>query len=186
MLLLSGLKLSRGVGNCWIMTDDCPLDWMLNEIRKAVDTKLYYLAISIFMTLPDVCAGLEHEKGRDEKDGHKDWHNRFVTEKFSYLSADDAYSFRCGVLHQGRFGNMTHGVSRVFFCVDDRLAVSNCKFDDAYVYSAKEFCEYLIYAVQLWWETAKINPRVISNLPHLVKYHPTGEVPYRIGMPVLG
>src|SRR6266446_2915631 len=58
----TGYKLVPGVGGCWIM-DKVPIEItaILHEIEKALGAKLYYLAIAVALSIPDICACLEFD-----------------------------------------------------------------------------------------------------------------------------
>ena len=53
----------------------------------------------ILVVLPDVCAALEADDGETPDGGYKDWCNLYFSPG---LSAQDRYSIRCVLLHQGR------------------------------------------------------------------------------------
>lgn len=163
----------------------CPLQWLLDEINSAIKAKLYYSAISVCLTLPHICSALEREDGRGERDGYYSWYRRYIV-NCKYLTAEDAFSFRCGVLHQGRFGDLSHSVSRVFFIEDGPIMASNNLINDMYFHSAGDFCAQFADAVLKWWSDVKDNPTVEKNLSKLVKYHPNGIAPIALGILVIG
>jgi len=92
---------------------------------------------------------------------------------------------RCGVLHNGRFGDMKHNVGRVVFALPGKATFVNCKMGDAYVYSVVDFCKNFTWAVNLWMEKNKDDENVKANLPRLMQYRPKGFAPYIAGMAVL-
>jgi hypothetical protein len=83
-----------------------PLDAILNEIDRALNGGFYYLAIMAAMTLPGICAALKSPDGRSGGREYKAWFDEKLAGKWSFLTADDCYSFRCGVIHQGQFGDL--------------------------------------------------------------------------------
>lgn len=177
-------QLKMGLGHCWIL-EQCPLQWLLNEINSAIKAKIYYSAISVCLTLPHICSALEREDGRGERDGYYSWYRKYMA-GFKYLTAEDAYSFRNGVLHQGRFGDLSHEVSRVFFIGEGPVTISDCLVNDMYFHSAHDFCAQFSDAVQQWWQDVKGDPVVARNLTNLVKYHPNGVAPIARGIMVIG
>src|SRR4029077_3839387 len=92
-----------------------PMETILQEIEKAIDAKLYYLAIVLAVTLPDICAALESADGRTRPERYKAWYRANLASKFSFLTEDDCYSLRCGVVHQGQFGFVNSQYDRVAF-----------------------------------------------------------------------
>jgi hypothetical protein len=110
----NGYRLIRGTGYCWIMDNVPPeLAAILNEIEKALEQKLYYLAIAVSLSIPDICARLELDKDEDPKQGgvlYCKWADTNIGERFTTIEGRDLYRFRCGVLHAG---NLEHKKNRV-------------------------------------------------------------------------
>src|SRR4051794_4573981 len=75
---------------------------LLEEIRRALDAGLFYLAVMLTLALPDICGALESKDGRAHPSRYKRWYIDNVAHLFEPMVADDCYSLRCGVLHQGR------------------------------------------------------------------------------------
>jgi hypothetical protein len=182
---LNGCRLRRGLGYCYVL-EQCPLQWLLDEILYSLNNRMYYSAISLCFTLPHICSSLERSDGRGERDGYYSWYNRYIANKFSYLSAEDAYAFRCGVLHQARFGGLPHKVSRVFFLGESKVTIANALVNDIYVHSARDFCSSVASAVWDWWEDSRENPVVVGNLRYLVRYHANGIAPVVRGITAVG
>lgn len=169
------------------MSEGSPLYPLLNEINKAAQNDMPLIAIAVTVALPDICVSLISENGRSNGLLYKAWcKDNLPPEYFSYVTPDDLYSIRCGVLHNGRFGDLKHEVGRVIFGLPNSSAqfVNNI-FNDAYVYSANEFCLNFTNAVYRWFEANRDNAILQSNLPRLMQYRPEGLSPYIVGMPVL-
>lgn len=81
------------------------MDDILNEIDRALAAGLYYLAIAMALTIPDICAALEAENGETNQQKYKAWYESNLAYKYTNITAQDCYSLRCGVLHQGRCGH---------------------------------------------------------------------------------
>lgn len=94
---------------------------------------------------------------------------------------------RCGVLHNGRFGDLKHQASRVIFALPDSRnnLFINCRSNDAYFYSVVEFCRNFTAAVEEWFDVHREDEPVKANLPRLIQYREEGLVPYIKGMRVL-
>jgi hypothetical protein len=183
---LGEYRLVRGMGHCMIMQSiQSPLDVILNEIDRALEQKFYYLAVSTVLTLPDLCVSLL--SGRSSGPLYKNWCKENLGPEFDYLTGDDLYSFRCGVIHNGRFGDLKHSVGRVLFVFPFRgNQFVNCMIDDAYFYSVEDFCRNFISYVRKWYDQHKDNPELQANLNRMVQYRPEGLAPYSIGAPLLG
>jgi hypothetical protein len=163
-----------------------PLYPLLNEVNKAASSGMPFLAISMAVALPDICAALSSPDGRTTGDRYKDWCRDNLGDEFNYVTPDDLYSMRCGVLHQGRFGGMKHSVARViFFLPGGPATFTNCKLNDAYAYSVVDFCKNMADAVYRWCEKHKNDQTVQANIPLLMQYRATGFPPYVQGITVL-
>jgi hypothetical protein len=163
-----------------------PLYPLLNEINAAVTHGAPFLAIAMTVALPDICVSLISTDGRTNGDRYKAWCAENLGDEFSFVTGEDLWSMRCGVLHNGRFGDLKHSVSRVIFAIPNtNLALVNCQLNDAYVYSAVDFCLNFTKAVYRWLEKNKENETVKANLPRLMQYREGGLSPYIQGPTVL-
>jgi hypothetical protein len=166
-----------------------PLEAVLSEIDRAIRAELYYLAVAMTLTLPDICAALENEKAFSGKNEYKQWYLDNLAHKFPYMSDSDCYSLRCGVVHKGNLGLKTKGSSftRVIFTIPHarRSRWHNCVADDALQFDAVLFCHDFMSGVRDWYSKACDDPTVQSNLPNLLQFRPQGLPPYMVGMPVI-
>lgn len=169
----------------WAMAHPTPLDYLLGEIERAVQSRFYLLALTMVFALPEICVSLASPDGRSNGDRYKAWCKANLTEGFDFITGEDLFSMRCGVLHNGRFGDLKHRVARVIFALPSNVTMVNCKFNDAYVYSVEEFCRNFISAVRLWYQANSKDANVIANLPRMMTLHPSGLSPYIKGAPVL-
>ena len=109
-----------------------------------------------------------------------------MSQKYSFLTGDDMYSIRCGVVHNGRCGDLKHNVARVLFALPGPGTLVNCQMNDAYVYGVVEFCKDFIAIVRKWYRDNESNTYVQANVPRLVQFRPMGLAPYVVGMPLIG
>lgn len=167
---------------------ESPLYALLNEIMKASLGGTPLVAISMAVALPDLCVSLVSEDGRTDAKRYRQWcADNLTGTYFSFVTPDDLYSIRCGVLHNGRVGDLKNGVARVIFMLPCTMAapIVNCKINDSWVYSAEEFCRNICQAVHDWSEAHRDDPQMIANLPNLIQYREGGFAPYIGGVTVL-
>jgi hypothetical protein len=139
------------------------------------------------VALPDMCVSLSETNGRTSAEKYKEWCRDNLGPEFSFLTPEDLYSIRCGVLHNGRFGDLKHNVARVIFALPNGAVVLQDNIiNDAYIYSAVEFCRNLTRAVFEWCEAHQADAIVQANLPRLVQYRRGGLRPYILGVDLLG
>ncbi|MHA6645620.1 hypothetical protein [Mesorhizobium sp. A623] len=169
------------------MAEGSPLCPLLNEINIAAANGLPFLAVGMTVTLPDICVSLSSTDGRTKGERYKAWCNaNLPQDKLSLVSADDLWSMRCGVLHNGRFGDLKHSVARVIFALPNSgAAFVNCQINDACFYSVVDFCKLFTDSVHRWFEANKGDATIAANVPRLMQYRQDGLAPYIVGPTVL-
>lgn len=142
-----------------------------------------FLAIAMTVALPDICVSLKSPTGDATANGYMAWCDENLGPEFAYVTGRDLWSIRCGVLHQGRFGDRKKRseVSRVIFAVPGDHVWTNCTLNGAYFYSVSEFCKNFTQAVARWLENNRNDSTVASNLPKLMQYRVGGFPPYYVG-----
>ncbi len=165
-----------------------PLYVLLNQINAAAASGLHLVAVGMAVALPDICVSLSSLDGRSNGQKYRDWCAANLLEgDFSYVTGEDLWSMRCGVLHHGRYGDLKHNVARVIFAVptpENNIFVDNV-VNDAYFYSVVDFCKNLCDAAYRWHESNKHDQIVIENSAKMMQYYPNGLPPYVVGMPVI-
>lgn len=82
---------------------------LVQDIRKALENELYFVALSSALTLPDICGKAAYP---DESSGKRyiSWYEEEIgkymknpddKENMPYLSGEVIYSLRCSLLHEG-------------------------------------------------------------------------------------
>lgn len=165
------------------------LEPILAEMDKALNAGAYHLAITLALSLPDICSALEQSDGRTKPSLYRDWYNVHLAASFSAMSADDCYSLRCGVLHQGQLGIMQRGAAftRVLFFLPDpqQRVLHNCTINNALQFDATLFCSDVARAVRSWFAAKGADAIVQANLPNLLQYRPNGHPNYAVGVPMI-
>jgi hypothetical protein len=155
------------------------------EIEHAIAAGLHYSAIAMSLTIPDLCAALESSDGRTSSERYKRWYNEHFAPAYASLTADDCYSLRCGVVHQGRMGLPAgQQFARVIFVVGAPGVHQNI-INDSLQLSAETFCADMVAAARRWFANGQGTECIVKNLPRLVHLHPTGLLPYIRGYPVI-
>lgn len=87
------------------------IDKLINEINEALSHNLYFAALSLALTLPDICGKAEYpEKGSTVR--YKLWYDEHIGQyeksptidgvhEMPYLSGEIVYNFRSSLFHQG-------------------------------------------------------------------------------------
>lgn len=85
---------------------------LIDDINKALDAEAYMAALSLALTLPDICAKAEYGDSLGNKVRYIKWFDEYIGQyeqapvkpgetEMPYLSGEVVYQLRCSVLHQG-------------------------------------------------------------------------------------
>lgn len=160
---------------------------ILGNIRDCLDGQMFYAALVVSLTIPEVCASLEAQGGRGNNERYKKWYTEYLSLSYPNLTADDCYSLRCSVLHQGKLGRPGMQYSRVLFTIPNsrNIVLHNNIINDALNLDVVHFCNDVIAAARNWLAAKHDDVCVIENLPNLVRYRPQGLSPYIVGLPLI-
>jgi len=86
----------------------------IDATRAAVGTANWYAALSLALTMPDICGRLEAPASGSQA-RYTSWYDQYLLARYqgrvgpdrvlhTFLSANDCYALRCAYLHQGEFG----------------------------------------------------------------------------------
>lgn len=163
------------------------MEMIFREIELANQSGLHYLAIALSLTVPDICCALESPNGEGGANRYKAWYLANLASKYPNITDTDIWSLRCGVLHQGRYGNQKLQYARILFTLPAKnfnFTHNNIVFD-ALNLDAVRFCNDIIASGRAWFTSHQNDPFVVANLPRLVQLRPNGIAPYMQGGPVI-
>jgi hypothetical protein len=166
---------------------------LFEELRKCHEQKLHQISILIACALPDICAALESENGRTCGEKYKNWCTRNLQlENFSRVTAEELYSLRCRLVHQGS-GNFAPSnetitesnekeLTLLFFDKEkeeSRMKVGGIIKHDTGDYKLVEihgFIEGIINSATTWWDlmAKQQNVNVRKNHLALLKRYENG------------
>ena len=163
-----------------------PFFQLLNEINRAAENRLPLVALGMVVALPDICVSLISEDGRSDGARYKAWCADNLAQVFAQLTPDDLYSMRCGVLHNGRVGDLKNGLTKAIFMLPwNGNVFHDSRLGDAYFYNAVEFVRALTDAVHKWYQANRDDPTVRANTERLMQYRPDGFGRYVQGIAVI-
>ena len=110
---------------------------------------------------------------------------KFAKNYFGFITGDDLWSIRCGVLHNGRFGDLKHNIGRIIFLLPGQGSFVNCQFNDAYFYSIVEFCKNFTDAAYHWYVKNHENDNMKRNIERMMQIRTEGLLPYVSGMSII-
>lgn len=154
----------------------------INDIHKSLDNGIYHGALTVALTLPDICSKLQYpDMNTGERYSH--WFSKYVKDRYTYfvganfekhifLDENDAYALRCAFLHQGETNIEKQRARKVltnFAFIQPRNGgfIHNNKFNSTLQLQIDIFCLDIVSGVKRWLEDNKnseeINQRA-SNI----------------------
>lgn len=170
------------------MTKRNCVEELVNEIYRALDNKLYVIAVMASLTLPDMCGALEKENFWATNNTYMDWCKKNLPPEFFSLATPELMKeMRNNLLHTGRLDDATNkGKGRLVLTLPNHnVTLMNCRINDDYVTDVQAFCRGLCNAAMTWLGTHKDNPIVAQNLEKMVQRRDQGLSPYVSGIGVI-
>lgn len=169
-----------------------PLESILNDINRAIDAKLYYPALLVALTIPEICVTLCWDKQMFVREKHYvDFVNKYTKQDELGLDGLTCYRLRGGVVHRGNAAGHPHfGRSHVIFTTPESgsalqgFSVESGEGTAAH-FDLRAFCDAMIKGATLWFNDHKAHPKVVENMPRLLSWRPFGVPPFVAGMPVI-
>jgi hypothetical protein len=169
-----------------------PLASVLGDVQRAIDAKLYYPALLIALTIPDICSALALDNGVFVKEKHYiAFVDRYTTPPQLGLTGQDCYRLKGGVVHRADLaGHDKFSATHVVFTLPESTggvhALSIIQGEKtAAMFDLVLFCDAMINAATAWYEDHHADPKVQENLKNLIRYCPTGLSPFVVGLPVV-
>ena len=171
------------------------MDHLLDEIEQAVSAALWLLAVTGALLVPDVAAALGHPSGQTTRARYKAWwgESGLGAAYDGYLSADDAYRYRCSLTHQASGLHPEAHSGRVLFMPPGPVTVHKISMGkigprqtNAVALDIRAFVADVVAVARGWLNANVDDPVVKRNLEASVRLHPTGLHPFIVGVPVVG
>lgn len=175
------------------------MDQILDQVWGVYEAGFPYAALMLTLAVPDICATLElppEAKPKSEmKARYIRWYNANIAVRYDHLSAEECFSLRCGMLHQGRMGNDDAPFDRLFFSFGEIKMRGSVRIDDGPTehlvgVSLPEFMGVMKASVEEWLQKKAGDRHVQKNLTRLVRQYgdgyPMGGIALSTGAPCIG
>ena len=169
------------------------LKQIVDDINRCISAKLYYPALAITLTLPEICSGLTLDPTEEVRGAHyKAFMAKYSKEDELGLDGEACYFVRCGLIHKGTpSANAKLKATNVVFTVPETEAAFHgigIHFGDDKripMLDLKLFCKAMELAVDRWYLDNAKNPKVARNITSLLSWKLTGNLPAITGRLVL-
>lgn len=173
------------------------LESIFEQIERAYGSRLYYMAVAVTLTIPDICAGAELDLAKDnvKMTHYVAWCDAYLVPKYlNQLTGADFYHLRGGVIHTGIFGHRNQRFTQPIFITPETPALmhnvimTNVGPDkkSALILDLENFVKSMREAVEEWYAARKNAPHVQANVGRIVREHPNGISPFIVGGTVVG
>ncbi len=157
----------------------------IEATNNALQSKNWYGAVYIALTLPDICAHIESDDGKTTGDKYVAWFDRYLKRKYesaigsaktihTFLSGNDCYALRCAALHEGGSDITSQKrrevLEKIHFTVD-RGAHLN-QINSVLQLDLVTFCKDVCESVSEWENDFRANhPQKIQRFNTLLQVH---------------
>lgn len=185
------------------------MEEIVNQILSAISCKLYYSALFMTVTIPDICSALQSEDNVTNGKRYKEWIDKYLTPidenkygESGQLKSEHLYNIRCSLLHQEQTNdedtnkNRKGDYKRMLFIEPGHKPLGlNIPFhccivgfntpDKSLLIDIVKFCNDIIKATKQWLKDVENNKFYKINCDRLIKRHPNGVAPI-FGISVIG
>lgn len=141
---------------------------LVSELKQAVENNLWFVAINIALTIPDICSALESENGQTVSKKYIKWVDTYLVHKYNnFITGEDIWKLRCASLHQGKFNHDNPRFSKILFQIPfngNSGGMHNNILGGTLQLNAMIFVNDIINSYEKWLITNKENNFISTNL----------------------
>ncbi len=154
------------------------VDRLFEEIAIAIGSRLYFLALTAALAIPDMCAGLQSADGLSSGKRYEEWFDQWMGPRgyAGWVSGEDCWGLRCSLMHQGVLRPHRGRYSRVMFVEPqpNGNVFHRVVMNDALDLDLPTFCADLIGSAQAWLSAVQGTQAYQTNLGRFLTRHPKG------------
>lgn len=157
-------------------------------IARSLETENWYSALTLALTLPDICGKLESPSKSSSKRYIK-WFDEYMggvysvkinNEKLVFLSGRDAYALRCSYLHGGEGDISNQRIQELLreimfmaprFESDKYVGSHRVKINDVLILRVDLFCLEICQAVDKWIKKHEMENRINEIAKTMLEIH---------------
>jgi hypothetical protein len=159
----------------------------VESVRRSIKEKNWYSALSMALTLPDICGRLEAPNKKSQA-RYEGWFDRYILGKYqtqagrfvdahTFLCASDCYSLRCAFLHQGDFSiedQRAQTVLNNFHFIapfGNGIEIHKNQSGSTLQLQVDIFCEDICSGVERWLGDVNNDAEIVDRIDKLGKIH---------------
>jgi hypothetical protein len=161
-----------------------PLRQIAYDIIDCLNNGIYYAALSVAITIPDICAGLELPLERHVKKEHYESFLKKYATKNLGLDISFFYALRGGIIHRGSaighdkipFGQIVMTITNGPDPSWHGWLVGKGELTDPWyetgsgvLLNLNSLCDSLIHALVVWYDANKTQPNVQNGLSRMAR-----------------
>lgn len=169
---------------------------LVAAVEQAIDQGNWYAALSVALTMPDICARMEQPEVKSSKKRYTDWCDRYLTPRYTrempslaipgtqeshvFLGGGDCYALRCAVLHEGLDSTVTQNareaLDRFTFIAPSPGGFVHMNQSDATLHlQVDQFCRDICSCVSQWLNDVSEDRAVQGRLADLMEIRILGD-----------
>src|SRR5687768_14320942 len=139
---------------------------LLDSVRQAIADRNWYAALTLTLTLPDICGKVDTpELGSNKR--YAAWFDNYVGPTYKtqfaheptphiFLSGNDCYALRCSFLHEGT-SDITAQRARealehfIFLAPKEVGSMHICQTGNKLILEVDKFCADILAGIQKWF-----------------------------------
>jgi hypothetical protein len=165
----------------------------LTDVQRSIDARLYYPALLVALTVPEICAALTLDNSVFVKEKHyASFVDKYATPRGLGCDGLMCYRLRGGVVHRANIaGHPLLGSTHIIFTVPESqikihaLTIKAGEEKTATMFDLVRFCSMMVEAAYAWYEDHQNEPKVEANMRNVIRFCENGLAPFVVGQPLL-
>jgi len=156
----------------------------IDSVKKSIQEKNWYGALTLALTLPDICGKIENQNKRSGT-RYSNWFDKYVKAKYTseigsdhkehiFLNGKDCYALRCSYLHEGTSFTLFQDARDVLdafqFVVPPEGSKIHCNQSNGTLQlQVENFCTDIVIGVEQWANDVKNDKVKMDKINKLLK-----------------
>lgn len=160
----------------------------INQIRDAGENhKIYFIALTSALTIPDVCGALESETGVAKKEKYAAWFDTWVGPRYQNgFDGEYCCGLRNTMLHQGRLNPEKQKFSRVAFVEPGAgVYMHGGTPNNILTIDLMTFVDDMTQGAIAWFEKTKNTQNFKNNYQYSMRRYAMGMEGVARGVPII-